>query len=359
MGSRDNSDPTKDKMQCRQRSESENVVTTDMTTLPPDTPNEEVSKRLEAAAEELAAEDVSTNHREAMSSRQLSRQSTEGPGWRANVRGDYDTETLRPIATKDLICWAYQISRGMDYLAKQRVMHGALACRNVLLADDNIIKICDFGLAKDIYKTDTYRKKTDGPLPVKWMAVESLQDRIFSTQSDVWSFGIVLWEIFSLGKTPYPGMVPNEVFYTRLVDGYRMEKPPFCPNSIYSIMLKCWDSKPEKRPHFSKITEDFEHFLEEGDQNQYLRIHGKFEDASQRPLTAQPQKHSIIEMVKRSSSNLLKGHDGKHSFDRGTLINNPVYSAKPTGLLQGMGDIDISRQLSSDELEMPCVPPGK
>ena len=77
----------------------------------------------------------------------------------------------------------------MDYLASKKVMHGDLACRNFLLAADNVVKICDFGLAKNIYKTNNYQKKSDGPLPVKWLAIECIRDRIFSTQSDVWAFG--------------------------------------------------------------------------------------------------------------------------------------------------------------------------
>ena len=223
----------------KETTEGEQTVTTDMTTLPPDTPNNENKRRISEATVEIIAENPDCKNRYARTASTVS--SVQGPGWRANVRGDYDTDTIRPIATKDLLCWAYQIAKGMEYLASQRVMHGDLACRNVLLADNNVIKICDFGLAKDIYKTDTYRKKTDGPLPVKWMAIESLQDRLFSTQSDVWAYGIVLWEIFSLGQTPYPGMAVNETFYTRLRDGYRMEKPSLCPNSVYSIMLNCWN----------------------------------------------------------------------------------------------------------------------
>ena len=104
----------------------------------------------------------------------------------------------------------------MEYLATKKVMHGDLACRNILLAADNVIKICDFGLAKDIYKNNTYHKKSDGPLPVKWMAIESIRDRVFSTESDVWAFGIVLWEMFSLGKTPYPGIDACDLYHMLL-----------------------------------------------------------------------------------------------------------------------------------------------
>lgn len=90
-----------------------------------------------------------------------------------------------------------------------------------------MVKICDFGLARSMYKNDNYKKKAETPLPFKWLAIESIGDREFSTYSDVWSFGIVLWELFSLGKVPYPGMNADESLFRKLKDGYRMEKPEY------------------------------------------------------------------------------------------------------------------------------------
>lgn len=108
-----------------------------------------------------------------------------------------------------------------------------MAARNVLLATNNVVKICDFGLAKDVYKYDNYVKKDDGPLPIKWMAIESISDKIFTSKSDVWSFGILLWEIFTLGKNPYPGVEIDERFFKRLKAGYRMEKPEYSSDEMY------------------------------------------------------------------------------------------------------------------------------
>nr|CAD7437607.1 unnamed protein product [Timema bartmani] len=202
----------------------------------------------------------------------LSNNSTQ-PEWRSNVRGDYKTNNVRPICTRDLLCWAFQVARGMEYLVGRKVLHGDLAARNILLADDNIVKICDFGLAKSMYKSDNYQKKGDGPLPVKWMSVESIRDRIFSTQSDVWSFGIVLWEFFSLARTPYPGMEADEKLYNKLVDGYRMECPEYATKEVYKIMLECWQSRPTQRPSFTDLSETLGAMLEESVRNVTVGYH--------------------------------------------------------------------------------------
>jgi FMS-like tyrosine kinase 1 len=95
----------------------------------------------------------------------------------------------RPVCTSDLVCWSFQIARGMDYLSSRKVLHGDLAARNVLLCDNNVVKICDFGLARSMYKSENYKKKTETPLPFKWLALESISDHVFSTYSDVWAFG--------------------------------------------------------------------------------------------------------------------------------------------------------------------------
>ncbi|XP_055298878.1 vascular endothelial growth factor receptor 1-like isoform X19 [Sitodiplosis mosellana] len=193
------------------------------------------------------------------------------PGWRSNYQSDYKGPS-RSVTTTDLLCWAFQVARGMEYLASRKVLHGDLAARNILLCDDNVVKICDFGLARSMYKTDNYRKKGEAPLPFKWLALESISDQVFSTYSDVWSFGIVLWELFSLGKVPYPGMDADQALYFKLKDGYRMEKPDFATQDIYDIMLSCWCTNPESRPLFDDLEKSVSKLLENGVAEHYIDL---------------------------------------------------------------------------------------
>ncbi|XP_032783017.1 vascular endothelial growth factor receptor 1 isoform X1 [Daphnia magna] len=157
------------------------------------------------------------------------------------------------ISTRDLISWSFQIASGMDYLASKKVLHGDLAARNVLLADDGVVKVADFGMAKRLYYDGKYEKTSQGLLPVKWMAIESLTDRVFSSQSDVWSFGVVLWELFSLGKVPYPGMEIGHLLVKEIQNGYRMERPIYAPNFFGETMTRCWKADPNERPTFRHL----------------------------------------------------------------------------------------------------------
>ncbi|XP_063161799.1 vascular endothelial growth factor receptor 1 [Candoia aspera] len=160
-----------------------------------------------------------------------------------------------PLTMEDLISYSFQVARGMEFLSSQKCIHRDLAARNILLSENNVVKICDFGLARDIYKNPDYVRKGEARLPLKWMAPESIFDKIYSTKSDVWSYGVLLWEIFSLGASPYPGVQIDEAFFRKLKEGIRMKAPDFATPEIYQIMLCCWQGDPNERPWFSELVE--------------------------------------------------------------------------------------------------------
>ncbi|ELU15562.1 hypothetical protein CAPTEDRAFT_96849 [Capitella teleta] len=175
---------------------------------------------------------------------------------RGNFVNTMDDDLKENSIVKHLLCYAFQIARGMEYLDSRKYIHRDLATRNILLGEDHVVKICDFGLAKDCYKYDNvYTKKSDTPVPVKWLAIESLTHKVYTTKSDVWAFGIVLWELFSLGGSPYPAMNIDETFITRIKNGYRMERPPQASESQYDIMRRCWAHSPDDRPTFTDLVE--------------------------------------------------------------------------------------------------------
>uniref|UniRef100_A0A4W6FHE3 Protein kinase domain-containing protein n=1 Tax=Lates calcarifer TaxID=8187 RepID=A0A4W6FHE3_LATCA len=124
------------------------------------------------------------------------------------------------------------------------------------------LAICDFGLARDVYKDPDYVRKGDARLPLKWMAPETIFDRVYTTQSDVWSFGVLLWEIFSLGASPYPGVCIDESFCRRLKEGTRMRPPEYATTEIYQTMLDCWLDRPTDRPTFAELVEHLGNLLQ-------------------------------------------------------------------------------------------------
>ncbi|XP_072545272.1 vascular endothelial growth factor receptor 1 isoform X2 [Salminus brasiliensis] len=158
-----------------------------------------------------------------------------------------------PLLLEDLISYSFQVARGMEFLASRKCIHRDLAARNILLSENNVVKICDFGLARDLYRDPDYVRKGDARLPLKWMSPESIFDKVFTTQSDVWSFGVLLWEIFSLGASPYPGLNMDEEFCHRLKQGTRMRAPEYSTPEIYNTMLSCWEKNPDDRPTFTAL----------------------------------------------------------------------------------------------------------
>ncbi|KAM6469296.1 macrophage colony-stimulating factor 1 receptor [Liasis olivaceus] len=163
------------------------------------------------------------------------------------------TEDSHSLDLFDLLQFSNQVAQGMTFLASKNCIHRDLAARNVLVADGLVAKICDFGLARDIMNDTNYVVKGNARLPVKWMAPESIFECVYTIQSDVWSYGILLWEIFSLGRSPYPGMKVNSKFYSLVKEGYHMGRPDFAPDDMYNIMTACWELEPTQRPTFSQI----------------------------------------------------------------------------------------------------------
>ncbi|XP_019749913.1 tyrosine-protein kinase receptor Tie-1 isoform X2 [Hippocampus comes] len=158
--------------------------------------------------------------------------------------------TASTLTSQQLLQFAVDVATGMHYLSDKQFIHRDLAARNVLVGDSLVAKIADFGLSRG---EEVYVKKTMGRLPVRWMAIESLNYSVYTTKSDVWSFGILLWEIVSLGGTPYCGMTCAEL-YEKLPQGYRMEKPKNCDDEVYELMKQCWRDRPYERPPFSQVS---------------------------------------------------------------------------------------------------------
>ncbi|CAI9740160.1 proto-oncogene tyrosine-protein kinase ROS-like isoform X2, partial [Octopus vulgaris] len=165
----------------------------------------------------------------------------------------------------DLMKICVHVSRGCKYLEEMHFVHRDLAARNCLVSSKNprdmVVKIGDFGLARDIYKNDYYRKEGEGLLPVRWMSPESLVDGVFTTQSDIWSFGVLMWEVITYGQQPYPARTNLEVLqYVR--SGGRLDRPDNCPEYLYQLKLNCWSYAPEDRPTSSFILEQLELFYQ-------------------------------------------------------------------------------------------------
>ncbi|XP_068944244.1 tyrosine-protein kinase Fer isoform X7 [Petaurus breviceps papuanus] len=158
------------------------------------------------------------------------------------------------LKLKQLVKFSFDAASGMAYLENKNCIHRDLAARNCLVGENNILKISDFGMSRQedggIYSSSGLKQ-----IPIKWTAPEALNYGRYSSESDAWSFGILLWETFSLGVCPYPGMT-NQHAREQVEQGYRMSAPQKCPEEIYKIMLRCWDYKPENRPKFIELQKE-------------------------------------------------------------------------------------------------------
>ncbi|XP_062255177.1 focal adhesion kinase 1-like isoform X4 [Platichthys flesus] len=160
-----------------------------------------------------------------------------------------------------LILYSHQLSTALAYLESKRFVHRDIAARNVLVSTVDCVKLGDFGLSR--YMEDSsYYKASKGKLPIKWMAPESINFRRFTTASDVWMFGVCMWEVLMYGIKPFQGVKNNDVI-GRIENGERLAMPPQCPPTLYSLMTKCWSYDPSKRPRFTELKTQLSTILEE------------------------------------------------------------------------------------------------
>uniref|UniRef100_A0AAX7T8A3 Tyrosine-protein kinase RYK n=1 Tax=Astatotilapia calliptera TaxID=8154 RepID=A0AAX7T8A3_ASTCA len=158
------------------------------------------------------------------------------------------------ISQQDLVYMAIQIACGMSYLARREVIHKDLAARNCVIDDNMQVKITDNALARDLFPMDYHCLGDNENRPVRWMALESLLNNDFSSASDVWAFGVTLWELMTLGQTPYVDIDPFEMS-AYLKDGYRIAQPINCPDELFAVMACCWALDPEERPKFQQLVQ--------------------------------------------------------------------------------------------------------
>jgi len=192
-------------------------------------------------------------------------------GLRDSYYNDPDIKPRSSLSSKQLLGFSRDIASGMEFLSLKKIIHRDLAARNVLVGESEVCKITDFGLARDVFKDNLYRRNAAGRLPVKWTAFESLLHGICTTMSDVWSYGIVMYEIFTIGGAPYP-KVDTKAIASLLEEGYRMPKPPHLADKLYDVMKACWHKTPEMRPSFTDLRNTMRGMCEE--EKMYINLNG-------------------------------------------------------------------------------------
>ncbi|XP_017119663.1 insulin-like receptor [Drosophila elegans] len=246
------------------------------------------------------------------------------------------TGNVQPPTYGRIYQMAIEIADGMAYLAAKKFVHRDLAARNCMVAEDLTVKIGDFGMTRDVYETDYYRKGTKGLLPVRWMPPESLRDGVYSSASDVFSFGVVLWEMATLAAQPYQGF-SNEQVLRFVIEGGVMERPENCPDLLHRLMQRCWHHRPSARPSFLDIIAYLEQQCPDSDfkdvsfYHSEVGLHHREKERKERSqldaFAAVPldQDQPDVEQQEDATTPLRMG-DYKSNMDQNSSLDQPAES---------------------------------
>ncbi len=255
-----------------------------------------------------------------------------------------DDLTERVLDPTDMSFMAIQIAAGMEYLSGHHFVHRDLAARNVIVGENLTVKISDFGMSRDKYVSDYYRVQSKSLLPVRWMPAESMLYGKFTTESDVWSYGVLLWEIYSYGLQPYYGYSNQEVI-EMIRTRQLLPCPEDCPSRMYAFMVECWHEVPTRRPSFSEIHARLRHWEGVAASAGYQSTSHSMCNASQHSGS----QHSSTGPSNNTGSTSLSQHhllqqkqlqenggctNGGYSQPFGHLNTNPFMGPPPAGMVQ-------------------------
>ncbi|KYO44248.1 receptor tyrosine-protein kinase erbB-2 isoform B [Alligator mississippiensis] len=260
---------------------------------------------------------------------------------------DYVRENKDHIGSQDLLNWCVQIAKGMSYLEDVRLVHRDLAARNVLVKSPNHVKITDFGLARLLDIDETEYHADGGKVPIKWMALESILRRKFTHQSDVWSYGVTVWELMTFGAKPYDGIPAREI-PDLLEKGERLPQPPICTIDVYMIMVKCWMIDSECRPKFRELVAEFSRMARDPQRFVVIQNEDKMGLASPiastfyRTLLEEEDMQDLVD-----AEEYLVPHQGFFNGETSTNYRSRISSTRST----------TETQVNTEETEEPCPYP--